>query len=137
MKKILSGLIALIIFTQFSFSQKVGKIVNGQPVITANKQQMIQHLQKTIKQEAGISAVYNSVLIKTVGGLYYIVFKGSRYATTLPLELNAGKLLAQKISCTTSDCASNGGCIPHQTQAVCLECRDGDCLKVTTADFQL
>jgi hypothetical protein len=136
MKHFFSALLFLIVFGQAGNSQIVGKIIDKQPALTANRGVMIQNLEKTLKKQLRISAKFNSVEILTNSGNYYIVFRGSEYTTKLPLEIKKGSLVASAISCTTKSCASTSGCTPDWLAKSCSACDGGDCLKVTSS-FQL
>ena len=136
MKHFLSALLFLIVLGQSGNSQIIGKIIDKQPTLTANRDVMIQNLEKTLKKHLSISPKFNSAEIITNSGNYYIVFKGSEYTTKLPLEVKKGNLVASAISCTTKSCASTSGCTPDFLGRSCSACDGGDCLKVTSS-FQL
>jgi hypothetical protein len=134
-KGIVPILLFLTIFTVSGTSQVIGKITDKKPVLTANRDTMIQNLEKTLKKHLNITVKFNAAEIVTANSNYYIVFKGSEYTTRLQLIAKNGNLVASAISCTTNSCASSSGCTPDFLGRSCSAC-SGDCLKVTSS-FQL
>lgn len=114
------------------FSQLlVGKLENGQPVLTADKAKLISSLNTSLTKITGAATNFNSVSITKVQNYYYLIFKGGTTKSAFSIEVEGEKLYANPISitCTTSDCASEElGCLPSGTR--CTECANkGKCTK--------
>lgn len=135
MKHFITAVLLLLILGPSAFSQKVGKLENGNPVLTANREVMMQNLEITLKKHAKIAVKFESAEIVTDKGNYYLVFRSSRYTTKFQLLVKNGALVAAAISCTTTSCASTSGCTPDWMGRSCSQC-SGDCTKVTSS-FQL
>ncbi len=135
MKHFISAVLLLMVLGQSANSQIVGKIVNGNPTITANRSIMMQSLENTLKKHLKISVRFESVEIVTAKNNYYLVFQGSGYTTKLALVIKNMNLSAAAISCTTKSCSSTSGCTPDWLGRSCSQC-SGDCEKVTSS-FQV
>lgn len=137
-------LVAFFFISLNSFSQSlinIGKVSGGVHIITVSTSDLLHDFEASLLSEEGINGNFTAVAIINIGGDYFLRFNGSSYSSTVVLTTNGydtnGDLIiacaaAETISCTTSECASQGGCNP--VGSVCSKCsNDGKCTRTTTA----
>jgi hypothetical protein len=150
MKKILLFL-GFSVITLSSFSQKrtteVGKLENGQPVLTIDKATVLRVYNANLLKFSKIDAKFNDVNLKPIdGGNYVLVFTSSTYKSSLFVRNESGRMMAENsTSCTTSDNACKrepNGCIPKfanpgDLYAYCTDCASGGTCTKTTSSSSL
>lgn len=77
--------------------------------------------------------VENSI-VKEIDGNMYIVSTYGEYTSTSLLDKNTSTMEYEYagITCTSSGCSANNGCIP-ESKASCTPCTLGDCSKSVTS----
>lgn len=131
-KLFLTATFLLLLFSFNSYSQAIGKVENGQAVLTANQTELLQKWNAILENKSQIKADLTSLSIQQIDDKYYLVAQGEEYKSTLLLNAQSnGTLQAGKITCTTKSCAHNDGCIPQGDH--CTACT-GDCSKSTSID---
>ena len=139
-KNICVLLIVAIAFLKPSNAQLlVGKIENGNLVLTKDKSTLLIAFNNNLLKASAIDGKFTEVYIQSNSeNNYFLVFKGDKYRSTFLAQINEGYIYihAPGTSCTTSECASElNGCIPILT--ACSPCKNkGKCTK-TVSDFSL
>lgn len=79
---------------------------------------------------------FESSKVIKLDGVYYLRAVSDDYVSTTLLEKDInGNLQSRVISCTSSACSKNDGCIPNSDGKSCTNCVAGlgDCTKTVTA----
>lgn len=144
MKKIILAFLAMLLFG-VTYSQQtlkvIGNLENGNAVLTINKGLAIAALNANLRKYSGLNVNHTDVKILKRDNKYVLVFSGGSARSSFGVKVEGTELLVDgKITCTTSDCASEEyGCVPEQNVStgnwVCSECANkGKCTKTTSSD---
>ena len=121
--------------------QTVGRIENGQPVLTINKEQAISRYTRNLKDRSNIEARFTDVKIVAYNSeSYALVFTGARYSSSFGMrKMGQNNLVANlTTSCTTSECITETmGCVPNYNGGDVAGCRPcsngGTCTKTVSS----
>ncbi|MBS1756315.1 MAG: hypothetical protein JSU03_03470 [Bacteroidetes bacterium] len=134
-KVILIASLSMSIFTS-AFSQiNVGSVTNGKINQKEGLEKLIPILKSNLLELSSLNVDYNTVKVIEFDGKYYLQFLGGSFKTTFQVTKdNSGNLIAaDKVSCTTSACASEPqGCVPGLGN-YCTPCANkGTCTKTVS-----
>lgn len=138
---LLAFLSAIAISNIHAQSVIAGEIINGTPTLTMEKSAILKAYNSNLLKYSGIDGQFTDVSIKSgVGNIYFLLFTGKNYRSSLMLINNGGKLAPSGTSCTTPDCASEPhGCEvtygtgPNVGTVYCSPCgNQGRCIKTST-----
>jgi hypothetical protein len=146
MKKIIFGLIAIVMFVNLTFAQsnwkEVGKIENGKPILTIDKESVIKSFNESLLKFSNIDGKFTDVkLISTDDKNFLLVFSGPIYRSTVYARRSSRTLAIiealTSTSCTTSECSTEPrGCVvmyDSQDIGYCSPCGNGGgCTKTST-----
>ena len=140
------ALVIAILFVQFSTEaqttnfKEIGKIVNGNLVLTRDAKTICKALSKNLAKVSNVKEKFTKVDLVEIDSHYFIVFQGSKWKTTFSVVANEGKLLANVgVSCSTKEknCSNSPGCSPSTNVGECLCTRcpnDETCTKTCTTE---
>lgn len=118
---------------------EIGALVDGEPVITGDKDALLESWNTNLLKLSGINGDFNDVYIDDTEGDYLLVFKGNQIQSSFYVELrnSSAFFAAGDTSCTTSDCSQeNRGCVVKYDQGqpgYCSPCNNGGkCTKTTS-----
>lgn len=134
--------------SKYNLWSEVGAIKDGKLVITADKQKMIEAINRNHIEKAGFNPNVENVSIEKMDSNYYLSFTGKEYKVTLYLQLEENSTLfaAAGTSCSTSACSQEQfGCIPQYPNnpagqsgiGTCTPCANGGGCTKTTSDASL
>lgn len=94
------------------------------------------HLKRELFSKTGKHVPVNveNSIVKEIDGNMYIVSTYGEYTSTSLLDKNTSTMEYEYagITCTSSGCSANNGCIP-ESKASCTPCTLGDCSKSVTS----
>lgn len=132
MKYLILALITLT-FIQCKAQSPIGIVKNGKAELTANQNQLLKTWNKNLLSQSKIDAQLKTIEIILIEDSYYLRGKGL-YTSTILLNKDSKDILrAEGISCTSSGCSTNKGCIPTKSKTSCTDCF-GDCTKTVSSN---
>ena len=121
----------------------IGKVINGEYVITANHDTIKSQLTSFINSSGNSFGPVESIEIVQYNDTYYLSGKGDNHSTAVRLQLSNDEFIevAGGGSCTCSGCTSTGPESAHECIArtdvpggcYCTDCTRGECKKTTSA----
>ena len=118
--------------------KEVGKIENGNLILTVDANTICNSLSKNLARVSTVNEQFTKVDLVKIDSSYFIVFQGSKWTTTFAVVANDGKLMANVgVSCSTSDasCSNSPDCAPSSNvgECVCTRCSNAaTCTKTCT-----
>jgi hypothetical protein len=142
------SLFAFVTVINVSYAQNItttiGKIDNGNPVLTVDKIALLKKYNTNLQKVANIDGQFTNVsLISVEGDDYVLVFFGKDYKSVISVKREGQILLARgTISCTTSDCSQETtGCVPKFEKGsdlgYCTPCNNGGKCTKTVSSISL
>ncbi len=120
-------------------TQVVGKLENGNPIVTIDKGRAISALTSNLRRFSGLEVQFTDVRISGRDNKYWLIFSGGLQKSTFPLRVEGTLLVADgKVTCTTSECIDGSeGCIPEENVTtgnwICTPCANrGKCTKTVS-----
>lgn len=112
---------------------EVGKLVDDKPVLTIEKERIIEVFSANLLKLSNIKVRFNDVvLVKIADNEYALVFKGLTHKSSLAVLAENGKMNAVvSTACTTSGCDKEVlGCVvkyqfPEDEIGACSPCKGG------------
>ena len=99
----------------------------------ANFEGVIKSIENDLSISSGEFVRFEShELLEIDSNMYLRSRNGDKITTTL-LAVTSDGLQTRGISCTTSGCSGNNGCIPKADGKSCTSCLFGDCTKTVTS----
>lgn len=120
--------------------REVGKIENGNLILTVDANTICQSLSKNLARVSTVNEQFTKVDLVKIDSSYFIVFQGSKWKTTFAVVAIDGKLMANVgVSCSTSDtsCSNSPDCAPSSNvgECVCSRCSNAaTCTKTCTTE---
>lgn len=145
---ILMSVFALVAMFSFKTASAtvIGKMVDGVPQITINKENVLQRWNEFLLADGNIDArLENLEIVKRngdEGDKYLLIAKGREYKSSILIEFdeetgsfmftngNGGVIGGGTLTCTTKACSTSSGCEAYPISG-CSPCK-GDCSKSTT-----
>jgi hypothetical protein len=93
----------------------VGKVESGVPVLTVDKNKLIEMVNTNLFEASGKTTRMNEVYLEIFDNSYYLTFKGDKHKASFYVQeskYGRGLMAAGKTVCTTSDCSDEQlGCV--------------------------
>ncbi|MFO7743756.1 MAG: hypothetical protein R6V36_00055 [Psychroflexus sp.] len=125
---------------------KVGVIRDGQPLITGDKNTLLESWNSNLFKLSGIKSNFTDVYIYGADGDYQLIFKGPEFQSSFYVKRSDSDSLfaAGDTSCTTSACLEEAeGCIVKyklskpEAPGYCSPCANGGKCTKTTSSFSM
>jgi hypothetical protein len=117
---------------------EVGVLQDETPVILVSKKQILMFAEETLKDTKLNLKPFDYKIIDENNKKYLRIYSNDNYVSTIELVVTDSNVLRTgKTVCTSTACASSGGCIPDGSY--CTPCIDprtqgqpGDCVRTTS-----
>jgi hypothetical protein len=128
----------------YSLWLEIGILKDGVPVLTADKNSLIEAVNKNHLEESGIGPILENVSIDEIENSFYLTFLGPEVKVSFYVQKRSNNTLlaASGTSCKTTACSQeHRGCIPSYPNnpageagiGICTPCANGgDCSKTVS-----
>ena len=119
------------------FGAKIAEINDKEVKVTVSKNDILQFANEALNDTHLNLKPYDYKIVEENGLKYLRILSDRNYVSTVELIENDSTLRIGKTVCTSTACASGGGCIPNGiycTSCVRSNGLPGDCTRTTTGD---